>query len=410
MNEVVFGHRALPWRLPEMEVSYRWHRMRSPAQSMPEAVIWGLESPLAGLGLRDIVYPGDRVVLVVDNNLPLVQVLLPIVCKLLVNSGVNIRDVQILQGSCEGDCVLDPRGWLPAEYRQVGWSEHQAWHEPAQRMQSCGYLGTTAHGERIYLHRALLDADVIIPLIRAGYDPLTGYRRLGSIIYPWLSHRQAVERTFGGCHPELDPEDAHAWQQTLEEIAWLLGIHTAVCVVPHSDPYSVTAVLSGDAQTVMQEAQTLLDSQWNVQCDQRCEALIALAAVGETETSWSELGEIARLARRLVVRGGRVVILSDVSFVPRTFLQRVTSSLATAPQEILEKLRSKREAALWPLQEWLELVSWAEVSLFSALKPQETRQLFAHPLSTSDELSQILSGCRECLVVPAAQYAFGKVC
>src|SRR5437660_369348 len=102
-----------------------------------------------------------------------------------------------------GVALSDPRSLLPEGPRQeIQWTRNDPTDQKRQ-----AYLAATARGERIYLARELVDADVVISVGMIAYDSLLGYRGTNSVFYPGLSNVEAVSRARGEGHSELGPDD-----------------------------------------------------------------------------------------------------------------------------------------------------------------------------------------------------------
>ncbi|RPI90266.1 MAG: DUF2088 domain-containing protein, partial [Planctomycetaceae bacterium] len=184
-----------------------------------------LASPLDFPPLSQACVSGDRVVLALDAGTACAAELVAELWTTLETCGVSARDVQILQPPvAEGLQTLDPRRLLPEGAReQVIWRIH----DPAVSKQHA-YLATTTRGERIYLDRELIDADVSVAVGSVAFDSLLGYRGTHSVFFPGLSNAEAVARARGEGHHELGPDDERPLRQTIDEVAWLLGTLFAV--------------------------------------------------------------------------------------------------------------------------------------------------------------------------------------
>ena len=163
------------------------------------AVNEGIQQPLEFPSLELAMVPGDRVVVVLDRNIPSAAEIIRGVCWASAAAGVDPENLLILQPASMTEPKLeDPRRLLPADVREkVSWKIH----DPTLT-DGTGYLASSAAGERLYLSRDVLDADFVLPISRFGYDAMLGRRELTSAFYPGLSTPDAFVKALGQGHQE----------------------------------------------------------------------------------------------------------------------------------------------------------------------------------------------------------------
>jgi nickel-dependent lactate racemase len=201
--------------------------LSDPRNSIADALAHPTEYP----PLDQCVIPDDRIVLVLDRHTPCSTELIAEVWESLARRGVNPTDVTILHpADFRGPSPQDPRTALDDSVREeLRWVVHDS-----TVSSDCAYLATTASGERVYLSRIVMDADVVIPIGPLSFDPVLGYRGTYSVLYPGLSDVDAMRKAVGQGHDELTPDDSRPLRQLIEEVAWLLGVQFAVQVIPAS--------------------------------------------------------------------------------------------------------------------------------------------------------------------------------
>src|SRR5690606_33190636 len=107
-----------------------------------------------------------------------------------------------------------------------------------------GYLASTKAGRRIYLNRALTEADVVVPVGALGFDPVLGYRGPWSTLFPGLSNaetQQAERRSAAGSGRRGSVLEESA------EVSWLLGSLFHVGVLPGVGGSGAAGVIAGEA-------------------------------------------------------------------------------------------------------------------------------------------------------------------
>lgn len=389
--------------LPSERILYS-HIGPEPLDQPIIAVQESLRHPLEFPALYQALVPDDHVVVVLDRAVPSDAEIICGVWSSFVEAGVDPNHVSILQPASLTEALPpDPRRLLPESIRaQVSWKIHDPTAED-----SIGYLASSAAGERLYLSRQVLDADFVLPIGRIGFDPMLGRRELTSSFYPGLSDPEAFTKSLGQGHSELGPDDERPLRQLVNEIAWLLGIQFAIQVMPSGGHQGLAAVIAGGTDQVTQRGKSLLDQHWRVSLDQRGEtAIVSIPSVGEA-SSWSDLGAAVAAAQKLIVHGGRIIVLSDLSAAPGPGINLVRNS--RAPKSALQPLRKAAPPDLLAASQIASAAEWASIYLLSGLDGQIVEESFMTPLEHECEATRLLETCDGCVVLPGAQYIYSEI-
>ena len=365
-----------------------------------------LEEPLEFPPLSRAVVPGDHVVLALDRHTPQAATLVAAVYEILAAQGVSPADILILQPTAlAGPKVTDPRTSLPEAVRDVvQWRVHDATDSQQQ-----AYLATTANGERIYLDRDVVHADFVMSIGQIGFDPVLGYRGTNTVLYPGLSSTSAVQKARGFGHQELTPEDERPLRQMVDEIGWLLGIQFSLQVLP-SRGNGVSAVLAGFEQSVWQRGRELLAAQREIQLAERAEIVVISIDADAAGHGWEQVGAALATARSLVMRGGKVVILSELngSCSDLSDGMRMVRD-CRSPREALKPLRDHVPPDFLPATQLAQMADWAKIYLLSRLDSALVEDLFMIPLDNEREVSRLLAGNAPCAVIEGAQHTHGRL-
>jgi nickel-dependent lactate racemase len=404
--------------MPEWNINYGWaatlklsvdagriagaHLAPAALTDVRGEIAQALTRPLDFPAFEQCVYPGDRVVLVLDRGTPCADELIAEVCAVLERRRVALGDVTILQpGAFQGATPRDPRGMLNAAHLQPAWHVH----DPADE-RSCSYLASTAAGERLYLSRELLDADLVVTIGSLGYDPLLGYRGTSSAFYPGLSDADAIRRSHGQGHDELTPDDPRPLRQLVDEVAWLLGVQYSIQVVPAGGS-GVTAVISGQAESVLQRGKQLLSEHWKMRISERPELVIAAVEADAAGHGWEQVGAALELARHVVVRDGRILLLTDLSDEPGEGVKIIAE--CRSPRDALKPLREKAPPDLLSATRIAKGIDWANVYLLSRLDPQLVEDLCMIPIESAAEAARLVEGDEPCAIIGGAQHTSVEV-
>jgi nickel-dependent lactate racemase len=375
-------------------------------EDLRRAVRTALEAPLDFPPLERAVIPDDRVVLALDRDVPGAETVVAEVWERLASRGVDPARVTILQPADQSaGPPADPRQALPAGVRDaVVWEVHEATSEEEGKLH---YLATTAAGERVYLSGTLLDADVVVSVGKLEFDPLLGYRGTNSVFYPGLSTAEAVKRSHGQGHSELGPEDDRPLRQMVDEIGWLLGTQFTVQVVPSAEG-GVSDVLAGSVESVFRKGRELVAERWTTRLGERVDTAVVAVGHDAGGHGWPQVAAALGVARRLVSRDGRIVVLSELAEAPSEGIEQLRR--VDSPRDVFSLLRQAAPPDLLAATRFAQAVDWARVYLLSRLDSDLVEELFCVPVESAAEVSRLLAGSDEsCVFLGSAQHAEGRV-
>jgi nickel-dependent lactate racemase len=366
-------------------------------------LVAALRRPLDFPSVEQAVIPGDRVTLALDRYTPGAATLVAGIWEVLAPREPDPEQFTIVQPATRMASDLpDPRAELPEEVRsQVQW----VLHDPSRR-EKCVYLATTASGERVYLAREVVDADFLISVGTIAFDPLMGYRGTNSVFYPGLSSADAMLRTHGQGHVELGPEEARPLREVVDEIGWLLGNPFTVQVIPAASR-GVSRVLAGVSEPVFSQGKKILSEQWIVEVDERPDIVVAAVDHEAGPHAWEQLGAAVEVARNVVARGGKIVILSDLNSELSQGLELIRSGQSA--RDAIRPLRKQAPPDLVCATQLAAAADWARIYLLSGLSDEIVDELFLAPLSSEEEVRRLLSDDSTCLFLESAQFAYAAV-
>lgn len=402
--ELQYGaDRRFVWRLPANCAATLWSGPRDDIDVVL-ATREGLAQPLELPPLQFAMVPEDRVVIALERDAPLLERVVSGLWVFLAEAGVAPENVTLLQpAGLQYQARRDPRQALPPEIaRAMQWKIHDPTVD-----ESCGYLASSAAGDRIYLARELLDADFVLPISVAGFDPVLGYKPPCGMFYPGLSNLEAFKKTHGQGHQELRPEDERPLRQLINEAGWLLGVQYAIQAAPSARRGQTTEILAGSVEAVARRAAELLDASWRAKLAERSHTVIAAIPTDQHGVNWSQVGQALETAKTLVERGGRIVLLTDLSAEPGPGVQVIREHRSA--RSALQPLRALQPEDLLAATQLASAADWASVYLLSRLETTLVEELFCTPLESETELERLLNQVSECTILSAAQYIHGEI-
>jgi nickel-dependent lactate racemase len=361
------------------------------------------ESPLDSPPLERIVVPGDTVALVVDRHTPAAATLVAEVVRRLMSAGVEPGSITTLQpAAMDSHPLSDPRVALPEEIRGV---VHRVRHD-ATDPRGVAYLASTALGERLYLARCLVEADVVIAIGELAFDPILGCRGTNSALYPGLSNTDAIRKSHGQGHDELSPTDIRPMRQLVDEVGWLLGSMFTVQTIA-STGIGCAAVLAGSPDAVMKSGSAKLVDLWGLSLPERVPVVAVSVDADAAGHGWRQITAALDVARQMVIRGGKIVVFSDFSEeldAGMRLLQGVVEA-----RNALPAIRKLSPPDLLTATQLAAAVDWANVYLLSRMDPNTVDDLFMMPLDAAKEGARLITQAERVAVIQSAQHAWPTI-
>ncbi len=260
-------------------------------------------------------------------------------------------------------------------------------------------MATTTLGERVFLARDVVNADVVVSIGVIGYDPVIGFRGTSSVFYPGLSSTEARERAIGQGHRELSPDDERPLRRMIDEIGWLLGTQFSVQVIPGAKGRA-SQILAGICESVFQQGKQRLEENWLVPIETRPEIVVVGVDCGSGGHGWKQVCSAMSMARRIVGKGGKIVILSELDADLQAGIELIR--MHENPRDVLRPLQELAPVDFISATQLADCVDWADVYLISQLEDDLVEDLFIIPVGNHAELERLLqsgeigrASCRE---------------
>ncbi len=367
-----------------------------------DKVVAALTHPLGLPSLPQCTVPGDRIVIVADPETPLVAEMITQICQLLGETEGSGPAVQLLlprDGTGEDWPRLMEE--LPNSVRRR-LAVHV--HDPADDT-GRGYLASSAAGDRVYLNRHLLEADLIITIGTIGFDGLLGYRGTTSVIFPAFSDAETIREAGGHGHPELTPEERRPLRDLIDEIGWLLGTQFALQVLPDATG-GVAYVFAGLPGDVQRAGQEVLDREWRFVPD-RSSDLVVTSVPGSGSVGWKQIGAALETACRLVRQGGRIAVVADAGEpqgAGAAMLRRCAE-----PEDLLKPLRKEPTEDAVEMTQLIQALRRARVFLLSSLPTEIVEDMGLIALGSGAELQRLINASASVSVIPGAHLVWCAV-
>ena len=358
-----------------------------------------LDDPLGFPRLERAIVPGDHVAVVVGPDacgMPLRAMVQPVVER-LIGARVEPRDI-VLLGSQPSPGALDPAE-LDHWAAQLDPPPSVRLHDATDR-NTTGYLASTTDGQRIYLDRTVVDADMVVLVGRTDFDPIAGYAGAHSTLWPGLSDTDSIRRHLKGLDvssPAWAEPDSQS-RRHVEEIGWLLGTQFAVHAVTDGRGMPLD-LLVGEAKAVTAAAVTALDQRMRPSLDRPADLVICCVPRPTGHDTLGAMAGALAKATRWVRPGGHVVLVGPCSAGDGLGLARQWLHDADTPAMLLKALRSHpapEAATVGPLA---AAALHAHLYLVSELPGPGVEDLFITPLDDVRALARLVTRHESCAVI-----------
>ena len=332
------------------------------------------------------VVPGDKVAVAMDLRADEARVAVAELARVFAEAGVE--DFTVVSES------VAPEG-LPAG---VTWERH----DPDDKTR-LAYLATTEGGRRIYLNRAITDADFVLPIGTLAHDRTLGYRGPWSAVYPTLSDRETQTRYRGlaATDPSKRTDDPPSGLDESSEVGWLIGCQLQVGVLPAVSG-SGSEVLAGLESTVREQGTDAVDRLWTFQVSERADVVLAGVGGPGRFASVDDLGEALASASNLVRRGGKIVALARLEGPIGPAVRRLAG--AENPKAAANRLRGHEgEADYVAARQIAAALAWADIYLSSDLDSDTVEDLAIIPLGRPEEARKLAKSAASLVVVNQAE-------
>jgi len=374
-----------------------------PVTNVRETMAAALAAPWQFPPLSRAVTPDDRIVLALDEGLPAVAEIVQPIVETLLACAVRPEQITVLQTAADAARLApDPRGLLPPEIRaQVV----LGLHDPFLKTE-LGYLASTESGRRIYFHRGMLEAEVVLPVARVRPDGVIGWQGGFSGLYPRFSDAEARQWFLGLTSQAPQPEGDLHLREELDEIGWLLGPPFSIQVIPGPDDTALH-VLAGEQESLWKRARALAEQAWCFAIPQPVPLVIVGVTGAGSVGSWGDFGRALAAATEIVTEGGAIVICAELGANDDELplgpgMQWLASSEHLGPA--LAQIQQHLPDDAIPALQLGRAQEKAKVYCCSAMEDSVLEDLSITPLHEGKELTRLAAKHSACVVLHHAQH------
>lgn len=399
-HHLTFAREQVDLDLPDGTAWIR-RRLFPPVVDARAAAQVALREPLDFPPLVRCLTPDDHITIVVREEVNGLPAILTAVLEELALAHIPLEAVTVLCPPRLFGAEPQWREQLPVELQSVA----VVVHDPGEQ-HHLAYLASTTAGRRVYLNRLLTDADQLILIGRARFDPIMEYAGGLGDLFPTFSDEPT--RTEFLLKPTEALQGKKAWpvREEVEEVGWLLGMPFLVQVLEGTGD-EVSAVQAGGATSVAQAMREKLQAQDRLSVLRTADLVIATLTGNPQHHTFPEVCLALGNASRLVAPGGRIALLShgqgDLGPGSAYFRQ------AENPIQGLSLARKHKTPDMVSLWELTLAASRATLYLLSDWPRETLEELFIVPMDHASQLQKLANDATHIAVLPDANRCLAVV-
>ncbi|MCS7161579.1 MAG: lactate racemase domain-containing protein [Gemmatales bacterium] len=379
---------------------------RDNAEAIPDvaaAVRNALESPLDFPPLRQALTPDDSLAILVNEHYRRLPDLLVPVLQHIEQAGIHLERATLLCPPRLPGVAPPPwREQLPQEYAAIRVEEH----DPKNRQRLC-YLAATQAGRRLYLNRTLVEADQIILVGPASYDPVLGFGGGFGDLFPSLADEEVRREFLRRAVAEPPGEKPNLALREAQEVSWLLGVPFWVAAVPGRGD-DIQAILAGPLAQIAPRVREALALAQDYRFPWRAEVVVTALSGDPRWLSFEDLTRALAVASRLVQPGGKIFALAHIN---AETLGPAARQLEQFDNPITLLSHARRDFLADTLSIWYLAVATrrASIYLYGSLPQPIVRNMYATPVGSLQEIQRVLERCGSCIFLPDGHRANASV-
>lgn len=345
-----------------------------------EEVKRAIENPINSKRLRDIVKPGEKVVIITsDITRPMPsKLVLPIVLEELYWAGVSDKDITIVfaLGSHRFHTEEEKKYLVGEEiYNKISCIDSDS--------KDYIHLGYTKNGTPVDIFRPVVEADRRICLGNIEYHYFAGYSGGAKAIMPGVSTRQAIQAN----HSRMVEDEARAGNITtnpvridIDAVENFVPIDFIVNVVLNEKKEIIKAV-AGHYIDAHREGCRFLDTFYKINIKEKADIVIASAGGYPKDLNLYQAQKALDNAKNAVRKGGIIILVASCKegLGEKVFEEWILE--AKEPGKLIERIKKNFRLGGHKAAAIAMVLQNAKIYLVSDLEHDFVKSIFMEPFS-----------------------------
>lgn len=340
-----------------------------------------LDAPIDSPCLRDIVHPGEKVVIITsDITRPMpTHVVMPPLLDELYEGGVRPEDITLVFAlGSHRPHTEEERKKLAGEraFAEIRCIDG----DPLD----CVHMGVTSAGTPVDIVRVVAEADRRICLGNIEYHYFAGYSGGAKAIMPGVSTRAAIQSN----HSMMVREAACAGnlvtnplRKDIEEAAAICGVDF-ICNVVLDEHKQIICAVAGDVTAAHRAGCAFLDTLYQIKIKQRADIVMVSQGGAPKDLNLYQTQKALDNAKHAVRDGGIIILMGSCQegLGEKTFEEWLLR--AEKPQDLIERIAKDFRLGGHKAAAIAMVLERADIYLVSDLEPAFVKSLFMTPFAT----------------------------
>lgn len=362
-----------------------------------------LSEPVGIPSLAKCLTPSDQIVIALEEGVPDGSEIAGAVIAYLVYAGIDPDGIVVLRSAADavrGAC--NPLQHLPDELqRRVRLVDHDPGNQAG-----LAFLATGKSGNPIWLNRALIDADMVLPIGRVHGRAVPGHFGLHGALYPTFADAETQQRFRSPRTLGARGRHRHSLVDAVEEVGWLLGIVFAIQVIPGAGD-AAEDVTAGAVDAVRRRSRSRYQKAWRCDVPHRARLVVAGIEGGPGQQTWLNLARSLVAAMECVEDEGAIVLCCEIDEAPGKAIECLRRS-RNREEAVREIIDSPPDDAL-AVAQLVRAQERVDVYLRSGLDPELLEDLMISSIETDDELNRLISHFPDGILLANAPLTFTRI-
>lgn len=411
-TELPYGNIKIELDLPDSQVLAVCEPREMPGVPDAHAELErALDWPIGGCGRLEEIAKGRRTAAVVVDDVtrpvPYPLVLRPVIER-LVRGGIALDSITVIVATgLHRACTEDEMAGMLGEYAgRVRIISHDA-----DNANGLVDLCTTSLGTRIRINRRFFEADLKVLTGDVDYHQFCGYGGGSKSVYPGLVDRQGVETNHSRMEiPGTGPGriDGNPVRQEIDEVGRAAKVDFILNIVQNSNKEIVSA-FAGDLIEAHRAGAELVDRMYRVQVERAADAVIISAGGYPKDIDLYQSQKALAAAYRVLKPGGKVFLVAECreGHGSERFDQWMNEAYSL--DDIIARIREKFIMGGHKAYQFARDISKGKVFLLSSLAPGQVRKYFMSPLSSPEQITNLLDADEVVIVMPHGSTTVAEV-
>jgi nickel-dependent lactate racemase len=343
-----------------------------------DAVCYALANPIGARPLREMVKPGQKIVIItsdISRPLPSYDVVPPVLDELYA-AGCDRGDITVVFGLGSHRCQTDEE-----RRHLVGERAFQEVRCVDSDVNDCIHVGTTTHGTPVDITRIVAEADFRICLGNVEFHYFAGYSGGAKAIMPGVStpaaiqvnHRMMVSPT--ACAGKLE---GNPIREDIEEAGRILGIDYIVNAVLDEHKHIVYAV-AGDSVKAHREACRYLDRMYRKPIPKQADIVLVSQGGAPKDANLYQTQKALDNAKHAVRPGGTIILIGACNEGLGSVKFEEWLTAAPTAHSLVERIRQDFQLGGHKAAAIAMILEYATIDLVSQMPDDFVRSIFLNP-------------------------------